>query len=80
MNQDELTDLLPRQGFRLDAIHYARETAKHASKTAYNSFVRSLHLAIVARLVEVFKANGQTNVNLRAAVNGMLVLNKIKTV
>ena len=37
-------------------------------------------VTVASKLLEIFKDNAQANVNLRAAVNAMLVLNKIKTV
>ncbi len=81
-NHKELEDLLPRQGFRMDGRHYSAppEAARHANVVQYNDFVRGVQGSISVKLVEIFKANAHTNVNLKAAVNAMLVLNKIKLV
>lgn len=82
VNQEELKGLLPRQGFRMDGRQFAAsaDTARHASASDYSIFVASVQGKTVTKLVEIFKANAQTNVNLRAAGNAMLLLNKIKPV
>lgn len=56
------------------------DSARHASASDYSIFVASVQGKTVTKLVEIFKANAQNNVNLRAAGNAMLLLNKIKTV
>ena len=74
--------MLPRQGFRKDGklfVHPA-ETAKHADAHGYGAFVQQLQFHSSTKFAEIFKANAKKNVNLRAAGNAMLVLNKIKTV
>ncbi|KAA6416485.1 MAG: hypothetical protein FRX49_13545, partial [Trebouxia sp. A1-2] len=82
VNQEELKGLLPRQGFRRDGKLFVlpAETAKHADAQIYGAFVQQLQAQSVTKFVEIFKANAKNNVNLRAAGNAMLVLNKIKTV
>lgn len=74
--------MLPRQGFRRDGKLFVlpAETAKHADAQIYGAFVQQLQAQSVTKFVEIFKANAKNNVNLRAAGNAMLVLNKIKTV
>ncbi len=74
--------MLPRQGFRRDGKLFVlpAETAKHADAQIYGAFVQQLQGQSVTKFVEIFKANAKSNVNLRAAGNAMLVLNKIKTV
>ncbi|KAL0019528.1 hypothetical protein WJX77_005771 [Trebouxia sp. C0004] len=82
VHQEELKDLLPRQGFRRDGKLFAlpAETAKHADAQGYGAFVQQLQGQSVTKFAEIFRANAKKNVNLRAAGNAMLVLNKIKTV
>jgi hypothetical protein len=77
-----LKGLLPRQGFRRDGKLFAlpAETAKHADAQGYGAFVQQLQAHSVTKFAEIFRANAKNNVNLRAAGNAMLVLNKIKTV
>ncbi len=74
--------MLPRQGFRRDGKLFVlpAKTAKHADAQIYGAFVQQLQGQSVTKFVEIFKANAKNNVNLRAAGNAMLVLNKIKTV
>jgi len=74
--------LLPRQGFRRDGKLFVlpAETAKHADAQIYGAFVQQLQGQTATKFVEIFKANAKNNVNLRAAGNALLVLNKIKTV
>ncbi|DBB02120.1 TPA: hypothetical protein ACH3X3_011159 [Trebouxia sp. C0006] len=82
VNQEELKGLLPRQGFRRDGKLFVlpAETAKHADAQIYGAFVQQLQGQTATKFVEIFKANAKNNVNLRAAGNALLVLNKIKTV
>jgi hypothetical protein len=82
VNQEELKGLLPRQGFRRDGKLFAlsAETAKHADAQGYGAFLQQLQGHSVTKFAEIFRANAKNNVNLRAAGNAMLVLNKIKTV
>lgn len=79
LNQDDLERMLPRQGFRMDAIFFVG-AGKQATKHNYNEFARGLQSDVANKLVAIFKANEKANTNLRAAVNAMLVLNKTKTV
>ena len=79
LNQDDLERMLPRQGFRMDAIFFVG-AGKQATKHQYNEFARGLQSDVANKLVAIFKANEKANTNLRAAVNAMLVLNKTKTV
>lgn len=64
----------------MDALQYNSQPPKHVTQQAYDGFVRGLSVMMANKLSEIFKANLQTNVHLRAATNAMLVLNKIKTV
>ena len=74
--------MLPRQGFRRDGklFVHLREAAKHFDAQGYTAFVQQLQGQSVTKFAEIFRANAKNNVNLRAAGNAMLVLNKIKTV
>ena len=65
----------------MDAISFAATAKRHASTAYFDSFVlQSCQLGVVAKLKANLDANRHTTVNERAAVNSMLVLNKIRTV
>lgn len=79
LDQAHLAGLLAKQAFRIDAKSYAGPI-RHLSASRYGEFASSCQIGIVGRLKANLDANKHTTVNERAAVNSMLVLNKIRTV
>lgn len=80
LDQARLGGLLAKQAFRMDARTYAAPTIRHASASLFADFAKSCNATVVDKLKANLKANQYTTVNERAAVNSMLVLNKIRTV
>ena len=81
LDQKNQPSLLAKQAFRMDARSYNAPTgAKHASADKFTSFALSSNVGISGKLLANLKANSRTMVNERAAVNSMLVLNKIQSV
>lgn len=80
LKPDQLGGLLAKQAFRMDARTYAAPIKSHASASTFANFAKSCNATVVDKLKVNLKANQYTTVNERAAVNSMLVLNKIRTV
>ena len=80
-DRGHLAELLSKQAFRMDAISFTATVKRHASISYFDNFVlTSSQLGVVASLKANLDANRHTTVNERAAVNSMLVLNKIRMV
>ena len=80
LKPDQLGGILAKQGFRSDAKTYGAPTKKYASQSGFNNFAKICNATMVDKLKANLRANQHTTVNERAAVNSMLVLNKIRTV
>lgn len=79
-DRGHLAELLSKQAFRMDAISFTAIPKRYASVSAFDQFVVTCHLGVVSKLKASLDANRHTTVNERAAVNSMLVLNKIRMV